>query len=232
MRIRKVNAESNEVVAPHQVLAIGDGIDVAEVPAQLTLGALQPIFRFRALAAGEMPLTGGGLGMVFFLLSFQFRSYTEPIIVLAAIPFALIGVIWGNLLMGTLFSLPGLLGFCALGGAVVNDSILLVEFIKRERLAGRSVAAAARRASRHRFRAILLSSVTTMVGLVPLLFEPSRQAQVLIPVAISIVFGIFASTVLVLLVIPATYAIFGDLGWVEVLDGDPAGGRGEPAEAA
>jgi len=173
-----------------------------------------------------------GLVTVFFLLSFQFRSYFEPIIVLTAIPFSLIGVIWGNMLMGSTFCLPGLLGFCALGGVVVNDSILLVEFIKRERRKGLSVADAARQASRHRFRAIFLTSVTTMAGLTPLLFETSRQAQVLKPVAISIVFGVLTSTLLVLLVIPAMYTILGDLGWIEKL-GEGADVSGElPDEVA
>jgi len=163
---------------------------------------------------------GIGLVIVFFLLSFQFRSYSEPLIVLIAIPFALIGVIWGNMLMGDPFSLPGLLGFCALGGVVVNDSILLVEFIKRERRKGMSIADAARSASRRRFRAVLLTSVTTMAGLIPLLFETSRQAQILVPVATSIVFGTLTSTLLVLFVLPAVYTILGDVGWVEAVGSD------------
>ncbi len=158
--------------------------------------------------------SGLALGIlgIFALLSFQFRSYIEPLIVMVAIPLALIGVIFGHLLMGTILSMPSLLGFVSLGGIVVNDSILLVEFIKRERREGVSAAEAARAASRARFRAIILTSLTTVAGLAPLLFETSLQAQVLIPMAISIVFGILVSTVLVLIVVPCLYAILDDLG--------------------
>ncbi|MEL6185517.1 MAG: efflux RND transporter permease subunit, partial [Myxococcota bacterium] len=157
---------------------------------------------------------GIGLFSIFVLLSFQFRSYVEPLVVMAAIPLAFIGVILGNLLMGTHLSMPGVLGFCALAGVVVNDSILLVEVI-RDESQRMDVASAARRASRSRFRAVLLTSVTTMAGLVPLMFETSRQAQALIPIATSIVFGTLASTVLVLIVIPAMYAILDDFGLYE-----------------
>ncbi|MDF1666062.1 MAG: efflux RND transporter permease subunit, partial [Planctomycetota bacterium] len=97
-------------------------------------------------------------------------------------------------------------------GVVVNDSILLVEFIKLRRREGFSVEQSALRASRERFRAVLLTSVTTIVGLVPLLSETSTQAQILIPLAASIVFGLMASTVLVLFVIPVFYTILDDFG--------------------
>jgi multidrug efflux pump subunit AcrB len=156
----------------------------------------------------------GVLG-VFVLLSFQFRSYLEPLVVMAAIPFALIGVIWGHVLMGAPLTMPSALGFVSLAGVVVNDSILLVQFIKLERREGNSLVDAARHASRRRFRAVMLTSVTTVVGLLPLLTETSLQAQVLIPLAASIVFGILASTVLVLLLVPALYTLLGDFGLVE-----------------
>jgi HAE1 family hydrophobic/amphiphilic exporter-1 len=155
---------------------------------------------------------GIGLFAIFVLLSFQFRSYFEPLVVMVAIPLAFIGVVVGNLLLGTDLSMPGLLGFCALAGVVVNDSILLVDVIRTEVRDGASVETAAKRSSRARFRAVLLTSVTTMAGLIPLMFETSLQAQVLIPIAISIVFGTLASTVLVLIVIPCLYAILADLG--------------------
>ncbi|MGF1508423.1 MAG: efflux RND transporter permease subunit [Myxococcota bacterium] len=153
-----------------------------------------------------------GLFAIFVLLSFQFRSYLEPIVVMAAIPLAFIGVIIGNLLLGTHLSMPGVLGFCALAGVVVNDSILLVEVIRSECQKGADVITAAKRASRARFRAVLLTSLTTMSGLIPLMFERSLQAQALIPIATSIVFGTLASTVLVLVVIPSVYGILGDFG--------------------
>ena len=159
-------------------------------------------------------LTALGIGLfgVFFLLSFQFRSYLEPLVVMLAIPLALIGVLWGNVLMGDPLTLPGILGFISLAGVVVNDSILLMVFIKKGVADGQAAPEAARMASRARFRAVLLTSATTAAGLIPLMFERSQQAQTLIPVATSIVFGMLASTVLLLLVLPAMYAILGDLG--------------------
>ncbi|MEE4241639.1 MAG: efflux RND transporter permease subunit [Desulfopila sp.] len=156
-----------------------------------------------------------GLIGIFFLLSFQFRSYTEPFIVMLSIPFALIGVIWGHGLMGVPISMPSLLGFIALAGIVVNDSILLVVFLKNARKEGLTSHEAAARASRARFRAVLLTSTTTIAGLLPLLFEKSLQAQILIPLVVSTTFGLMASTVLVLLAIPCMYLILRDFGLVE-----------------
>lgn len=153
-----------------------------------------------------------GLFGIFVLLSFQFRSYLEPVIVMAAIPLAFIGVVLGHLALGLSLSMPSMIGFIALTGIVVNDSILLVEFVKMRAREGHAAAAAAKLASRQRFRAVLLTSATTIAGLLPLLFERSLQAQVLIPLVTSLVFGLLASTVLVLLVIPALYAILDDLG--------------------
>ncbi|WP_461536617.1 efflux RND transporter permease subunit [Spongorhabdus nitratireducens] len=154
-----------------------------------------------------------GLVGVFLLLSFQFKSYIEPVIVMAAIPLALIGVIWGHVIMGLSFTMPSMLGFVSLAGIVVNDSILLVEFIKRRIGEGLSVHDAAIKASYDRFRAVFLTSVTTIAGMTPLLFESSLQAQVLIPLATSIVFGIATSTLLVIFVIPCLYSILEDFGF-------------------
>jgi multidrug efflux pump subunit AcrB len=168
-----------------------------------------------ARATGGSMLRGFGLGLlgVFLLLAFQFRSWLEPFAVMAAIPLALVGVVAGHLLMGLELSMPSIMGFVSLSGIVVNDSILLVEFLKIRVREGMSVPEAARRASRERFRAVLLTSVTTIAGLLPLLAERSLQAQVLIPLATSIVFGLLASTLLVLFVVPALFAVFDDLGW-------------------
>lgn len=152
-----------------------------------------------------------GLIGVFLLLSFQFRDYVEPVIVMLAIPFALIGVIWGHILLGFDLSMPSMLGFASLAGIVVNDSILLVIFIKLRAKEGLGIVDAARRASRDRFRAVLLTSLTTVAGLVPLLFEQSQQAQVLKPLIVSLAFGLMASTLLVLIVVPTLYAILADL---------------------
>ncbi len=164
-----------------------------------------------AKTGGSM-VRGFGLGLlgIFILLSFQFRSYVEPLSVMFIIPLALIGVIWGHLLMGLNMTMPGIIGFASLSGIVVNDSILLVEFLKLRMKEGHDVLEAAKLASRARFRAVLLTSVTTIAGLIPLLLEKSLQAQILIPLATSIIFGLLATTLLVLLVVPALFSILND----------------------
>lgn len=153
-----------------------------------------------------------GVFGVFLILSFQFRSYLEPLAVMVAIPLALIGVIYGHLLMGHWLCMPSLMGFVSLAGVVVNDSILLVLFIKMHLAAGEDIHVAAVEASRQRLRAVTLTSLTTIMGLAPLMLEKSLQAQFLIPLAVAIIFGLIASTLLVLIVIPALYAILDDLG--------------------
>jgi HAE1 family hydrophobic/amphiphilic exporter-1 len=165
-------------------------------------------------------LTGFVLGIcgIYFLLSFQFRNYLEPLVVLMNIPLALIGVIWGHKLMGLDITMPSMIGFVSLAGVVVNDSILLVEFVKRRSLEGMVLHDAAGQAVRDRFRAIFLTSVTTIAGMLPLLSETSLQAQVLVPLVASVVFGMISSTFLLLLVLPAAYAIMEDLGVREVSD--------------
>ncbi len=158
----------------------------------------------------------GALG-IFLLLSLQFKNYLEPIIVMINIPLALIGVIWGHLLMGLDLTMPSLMGFVSLAGIVVNDSILLVEFVKLRSREGMTVHAAASQATRDRFRAIFLTSITTISGMLPLLSETSLQAQVLIPLVTSITFGLMTSTLLVLFIVPALYAIFEDMGFTETV---------------
>lgn len=164
---------------------------------------------------GKSVMRGFLLGLigVFLLLCFLFRSYLEPFIIMAIIPFGLIGVVWGHLLMGLDLSMPSMIGFASLAGIVVNDSILLVYFIRMRRREGQSSTDAAKSASRQRFRAVLLTSLTTIAGLLPLMMEQSLQAQVLIPLVTSLSFGLIASTVLVLFVVPVLYSIFDDFGW-------------------
>ena len=132
------------------------------------------------------------------------------------IGFALVGAIAGHIALGLDFTMPSMLGFVALAGVVVNDSILLVNFIKHYHGDTQSVGEAAPRASQARFRAILLTSLTTIVGLLPLLSETSLQAQVLIPLVTSLAFGLMATTVLVLLLVPAIYSILDDFGLAKI----------------
>jgi multidrug efflux pump subunit AcrB len=163
-------------------------------------------------------LTGFVLGIigVYLLLSLQFQNYREPIVVLINIPLALIGVIWGHLIMGLDLGLPSMIGFVAMAGVVVNDSILLVEFVKIRSAEGMNLHEAAGQAVRDRFRAVFLTSITTVAGLTPILSETSLQAQVLIPLVTSVVFGMLAATLLILLVLPASYAIMEDMGFTEL----------------
>jgi hydrophobic/amphiphilic exporter-1 (mainly G- bacteria), HAE1 family len=162
--------------------------------------------------------SGFGLGLigVYLLLSFLFRSYIEPLIVMIAIPLGMVGVIWGHYFLGLDMTMPSIVGFASLAGVVVNNAILMMEFIRIQRAAGDSAADAARHAARMRFRAVLLTSSTTIMGLLPLLTETSLQAQILIPLITSLAFGLFAATLLILLLMPALYTIFDDFGWAKL----------------
>jgi len=158
---------------------------------------------------------------VYLLLSLQFKNYREPLLVMVNIPLALIGVIWGHIFMGQDFTMPSMIGFVSLAGIVVNDSILLVEFVKYRSAEGLSLHEAATRAIHDRFRAVFMTSVTTVAGMMPLLFETSLQAQILVPLVTSVVFGMISATLLVLLVLPALYGIMEDIGFVEVSEKEP-----------
>ena len=156
-----------------------------------------------------------GLFGVFLILSFQFRSYLQPIAVMLSIPLGLIGVVWGHLLLGLELSMPSLVGLATLMGIVVNDSILLVTFIKQHWSRDISITDAVQQAAHDRFRAIILTSLTTIAGLLPLLLETSTQAQLLIPIVVSLTFGLFTATILSLFLIPSCFVIFEDLGWIK-----------------
>ncbi len=161
-----------------------------------------------------------GLVGIYVVLSYQFRSYAEPVIVMITIPLALIGVVWGHMAMGYNIAMPSLVGAASLAGIVVNNAILLVQVIKDRAAGGMALVQAAGQASRDRFRPILVSVSTTIMGLLPLLAETSTQAQTLKPLVISVVFGLLVSTVLVLMVLPSFYAILDDLGLARAGDKD------------
>lgn len=159
-----------------------------------------------------------GLIGVYMLLALQFRGYLAPITVMLVIPTALIGVVFGHLALGLDLTLPSIVGMASLFGVVVNDSILLVYFIRAARAQGIPVPQAAKQAGRERFRPILLTSISTVAGLLPLLLEKSLQAQILIPLAVSLAFGLATATIAALFLVPAVYAILDDLGWLGPLD--------------
>lgn len=169
-------------------------------------------------------MVAGVLG-VYLLLAFTLSSFIRPLAVIAAVPLSLIGVMWGHLALGLQISLPSLVGLATLAGVVVNNSILLDAFIGERRAAGASILEAGTEAVRDRFRAIFLTSLTTVVGLGPLLFEQSTQAQFLRPIVASLAFGLTSATLLSLFITPAILAILEDFG-VSVAD------REEPSPAA
>lgn len=151
------------------------------------------------------------LALIYLILAWQFASYGWPIIVMSVIPFGLIGAIVGHWLMGLDLTILSLFGFFGLSGIVINDSIVLITFYKHLREEGVPVQQAIIEAACQRLRAVLLTSLTTIFGLMPLLFETSLQAQFLIPMATSIAFGLMFSTLLVLLAVPALLAIYENL---------------------
>jgi multidrug efflux pump subunit AcrB len=148
--------------------------------------------------------------VIYALLAAPLRSYTQPLIIMAAIPFGLVGAVWGHILLGHDFSMFSLIGVVALSGVVVNDSLVLVDYVNRRRRDGLALATAIREAGSARFRAILLTSATTFAGLTPLMTETNVQAQMLIPMAISLAFGVVFATVITLVLVPATYLILED----------------------
>jgi len=159
-----------------------------------------------------------GLIGVYMLLALQFRGYLAPVTVMLVIPTALVGVVFGHLALGLDLTLPSIIGMASLFGVVVNDSILLVYFIRAARAQGIPVPQAAKQAGRERFRPILLTSISTIVGLTPLLLEKSLQAQILIPLAASLAFGLATATIAALFLVPAVYVILDDFGWLGALD--------------
>lgn len=145
--------------------------------------------------------------LIYIVLAWVFSSYGWPLVVMAAIPFGLIGALAGHYFMGIDLTILSLFGIFGLSGIVVNDSIILVTFFKHQREAGVDTTEAIINAATQRLRAVLLTSLTTIAGLTPLLFETSVQAQFLIPMAVSISFGLMFATVLVLFVIPALLSV-------------------------
>lgn len=148
---------------------------------------------------------------IYALLAIPFRSYSQPLVVMAVIPFGLIGAVLGHWIMGMTLSIFSLMGMLALSGVVVNDSLVLVDYINKQRKRGLSVIEAVSTAGPARFRPVLLTSITTFVGLAPLLMDKSTQAQFLIPMAVSLGFGILFATGITLLLVPCVYLIGYDI---------------------
>ncbi len=162
----------------------------------------------QALARGM----GTALLLVYVLLAVVFRSYIQPAIIMTAIPFGIVGAVMGHLVMGYSLSLVSFFGIVALSGVVVNDALVLIDLANRKHSQGQSNYAAVVNAAVSRFRPILLTTLTTFFGLMPIIFETSRQARFLIPMAISLGFGILFATVITLVLVPSLYLILRDIG--------------------
>jgi len=153
---------------------------------------------------------------IYGLLAVQFRSYSQPLIVMSAIPFGIVGAVWGHVLMGIAFntefnlSILSLFGIVALAGVVVNDSLIMIDLINREHTRGMELNEVIRDSATRRFRPIMLTTLTTFAGLAPMLAEKSLQARFLIPMAISLAFGVMFATLITLFLVPSLYMILED----------------------
>ncbi len=149
--------------------------------------------------------------LIYIILAWVFAGYSRPLVVMVIIPFGMIGMVLGHLIMGQSLTMLSLVGLLGLSGVIINDAIILVSRADERMAAGEAMREAASGAARDRLRAVLLTSLTTIGGLTPLIFETSIQAQFLLPMAITIVFGLAVATLLVLLLLPVVYSILADI---------------------
>ena len=150
------------------------------------------------------------LFLIYALIAIPLRSYMQPLIIMSVIPFGLIGAVIGHIVLNEAMSMFSLFGLVALAGVVVNDSLILVDFINKAREEGMGIIEAVTESGKQRFRAIILTSLTTAIGLMPIMLETSTQAQFVIPMAISIAFGIVFATVITLFLVPCLYVLQDD----------------------
>ena len=149
--------------------------------------------------------------MIFALLAIPLKSYVQPLIIMSAIPFGLVGAVWGHIVMGIDVTMMSMFGLVALSGVVVNDSLIMVDFINRKREVHADMNVALREAGSNRFRPILLTSLTTFFGLAPLMLEKSFDAAFMVPMAVSLAFGVIFATVITLVLVPTAYLILDDI---------------------
>jgi multidrug efflux pump subunit AcrB len=166
--------------------------------------------------ASLAPMFGIALFVIFALLAVPLRSYSQPLIIMSVIPFAFVGAIWGHVIMKYFglvagLAMPSIMGFIAASGVVVNSSLVLVHNVNERRKTGEHFHEAVLHAAASRCRPIILTSLTTFVGLLPLMFNRSVQAQFLVPMAVSLAFGVLFATVVTLLVVPSGYIILEDI---------------------
>ncbi len=161
--------------------------------------------------------TGFALAAIYILLAIAFKSYGQPLLIMAVIPFGAVGAILGHMFLGLSLSVVSLMGMLALAGVVVNDSLILVEYANKKTAQGIHSLQAITLACQRRFRPIILTTLTTFGGLAPMVFETSRQAQFVVPMAVSLGFGILFTTFVCLLVLPSLYIVFNKDKAVDIL---------------
>jgi len=149
--------------------------------------------------------------IIFALLAIPLRSYSQPLIIMSVIPFGVVGAMFGHMVLGMTMSSLSMFGIIAVAGVVVNDSLVMVDFVNKARAEGVAIKEAVMQAGARRFRAILLTSVTTFIGVMPIIMETSLQAKIVIPMAVSLAFGVLFATVITLILIPCQYVALEDL---------------------
>lgn len=151
------------------------------------------------------------LMLIYAMMAIPLKSYFQPLVIMSAIPFGIVGAVLGHLFLGLPVSILSLCGIIALAGVVVNDGLVMVDFINRSRSEGASLSDAVMNAGGARFRAIILTTLTTFAGLMPMILEKSLQAQFLIPMSVSLAFGVLFASVLTLVLIPCLYLVGADI---------------------
>ncbi|WP_286891039.1 efflux RND transporter permease subunit [Pseudoalteromonas sp. ESRF-bin5] len=166
----------------------------------------------QAQANEQMLFFAGGMILVYILLAVPLKSYSQPLIVMSVIPFSLTGAIWGHYWFDLDMSLMSGFGLIAAAGVVINDSLVMTDYVNQVRKQGVSVKNAVIEAGCARFRAILLTSITTFAGVLPIMFETSLQAKFVIPMAVALGFAVMFATLITLILVPCLYIILGDIG--------------------
>ena len=196
------DAQINQVVTTLQANVL-PGLQAAWPGLELSLGGRQ-----QDTADNLSALTQASwvvLIAIYALLAIPFRSYLQPLLILASIPFGIVGAMIGHAIMGYGLSVISLMGMLALSGVVLNDALVLIDYANRRRREGLAAREAIVAAATRRMRPILMTTLTTFLGLAPMIFETSRQARFMIPMAISLGFGILFATVILLVLVPCLY---------------------------
>ncbi|MDF4290319.1 efflux RND transporter permease subunit, partial [Vibrio parahaemolyticus] len=152
-----------------------------------------------------------GMIIVYILLAVPLKSYTQPLIVMSVIPFSLTGAIWGHFWLGLDISMMSTFGLIAAAGVVINDSLVMTDYVNQVREKGMNIKQAVVEAGCARFRAITLTSITTFAGVLPIMFETSLQARFVIPMAVALGFAVLYATVLTLVLVPCLYLMLEDI---------------------